>query len=408
MQFTDMFSLENGLRQEFNIPLHHGKEVSYMCGNSLGLQPKKVKEAVEAVMTDWETLAVEGHFYAKNPWWTYHKLLEGPMGKVVGALPHEVVVMNNLTSNLHFMLASFYKPQGKRTKIVMEAGAFPSDQYAVETHLRWHGLDPDVNIIELKPNPGTLVLETSDIVDTIRQNGNEIALVMLGGINYYTGQVFDMKTITAAGHEVGAMVGWDLAHAAGNVKLNLHDWNADFAVWCTYKYMNSGPGSIAGAFVHERHGLNPETPRLAGWWGYKQDTRFKMTKGFVPQPGAEGWQVANGTIIGLACVKASLDLFDAVGMDALLERSTYLTNYLEEQLRPLKAKGVNIITPLHAKGCQLSIELPGGRKTFETLMENGVICDWREPAVTRLAPTPMYNTRADIDYAVQVLDKAIS
>lgn len=402
-----MFSQQEGFRSQFHIPLHNGHEVAYMCGNSLGLQPKTTREAVEKVMADWQNLAVEGHFYAEQPWWTYHKLLEGPMSKVVGALPQEVVVMNNLTSNLHFMLASFYKPEGKRTKIVMEAGAFPSDQYAVETHLQWHKLNPDENIIELKPKEGTLTLQTEDIIATLENYGDEIALVMMGGINYYTGQVFDMKAITAAGHKIGAMVGWDLAHAAGNVKLNLHEWGADFAVWCTYKYMNSGPGSIAGAFIHERHGLNPKTHRLAGWWGYEQNTRFKMTKGFVPELGASGWQVANGTIIGLACVKASLDLFDEVGIDKLIERSQYLTDYLEEGLRPLQTKGVKVITPLQAKGCQLSIELPKGKVVFENLMANGVICDWREPSVTRLAPTPMYNTRADIDYTIQVLEKAI-
>lgn len=388
-------------RDQFLFPRHQGRPVLYFCGNSLGLQPKSVRTALLAELDQWETHGVEGHFRGEHPWMYYHKFLTSQTARLVGALPHEVVVMNTLTVNLHLMMVSFYRPTRERYKIVMEAGAFPSDQYAVESQVRWHGFDPEDTIVEISPREGEDTLHTSDIIDVIEREGDRVALVMFGGVNYYTGQFYDLAAIAAAAHRVGACAGFDLAHTAGNLPLQLHDWDADFAVWCSYKYLNSGPGGPSGAFVHERHGNNPALPRFAGWWGHDEAERFKMRKGFKPMRGAEGWQLSNAQIFSFAAHKASLDIFDAAGMQALREKSLLLTGYLEfilEETSRIKHQ-FRIITPRdpQARGCQLSA-LTGadGKALYDYLSENGVVADWREPNVIRFAPVPLYNTFEDV------------
>lgn len=352
-------------------------------------------------MTKWAELGVEGHFTGDDPWFTYHKTLAAPTAKLVGAKPEEVVIMNQLTVNLHLMLVSFYRPQGQRYKILTEAGAFPSDQYALESQVKIHGYAPEDAIIEIAPRAGEHTWRTEDILQAIKDNGNEIALVLMGGLHYYTGQVFDMAAITQTAHEVGAVCGFDLAHAAGNVPMQLHDWDVDFAVWCTYKYLNSGPGGTSGVFVHERHAQNPELPRFAGWWGHDQRVRFKMQKGFIPMPGAEGWQLSNAQILPMAVHKASLAIFDEAGIENLRAKSEKLTGYLEFLINGLHQPKdqLEIITPADpaARGCQLSLLVnKNGRQLFDTLMANGFILDWREPNVIRVAPTPLYNTFEDV------------
>lgn len=388
-------------RDQFLFPRHQGRPVLYFCGNSLGLQPTTVRPALLAELDQWETHGVEGHFRGEHPWMYYHKFLTPQTARLVGALPHEVVVMNTLTVNLHLMMVSFYRPTRERYKIVMEAGAFPSDQYAVESQVRWHGFDPDDAIVEIRPREGEDTLHASDIIDVIEREGDRVALVMFGGVNYYTGQFYDLAAIAAAAHRVGAYAGFDLAHTAGNLPLQLHDWDADFAVWCSYKYLNSGPGGPSGAFVHERHGNNPALPRFAGWWGHDESERFKMRKGFKPMRGAEGWQLSNAQIFSFAAHKASLDIFDAAGMQALREKSLLLTGYLEfilEETSRIKHQ-FRIITPRNpqARGCQLSA-LTGadGKVLYDFLSENGVVADWREPNVIRFAPVPLYNTFEDV------------
>jgi kynureninase len=396
-------------RQQFYIPQHNGSDVLYFTGNSLGLQPKTARAAVEQEFADWEKYGVEGHFLGKNPWFKYHHFLTENAAKVVGAMPKEVVIMNNLTVNLHLMMVSFYRPQGKRNKIVMEAGAFPSDQYAMETQVRFHGLNPDDAIIELTPREGEYTLRTEDILKVIEDNADSIATVMMGGVNYYTGQAFDMQAIAQAAHKAGAMCGFDLAHAAGNLHLKLHDWDIDFAVWCSYKYLNSGPGGTSGVFVHERHCNNPELVRFAGWWGHDEESRFLMKKGFVPMEGAQGWQLSNAQVFPMAIHKASLEIFAAAGIENLRAKSEPLTAYLEFILDGLTASGKHsftIITPRTAKdrGCQLSVLVKdNGRKLFDYLTENGVIADWREPNVIRMAPVPLYNSYTDIYKLGQVM-----
>ncbi len=332
-------------RNRFYIPVVEGREAIYLCGNSLGLQPKSAREAVEREMLHWETLAVEGHFVGRQPWLTYHKQFKEPIGQLIGALPHETVVMNNLTANLHLLMASFYQPTPQRYKILMEAGAFPSDQYAVESQVKFHGFDPAEAILEVLPRTGECTLRTEAIIQVIEAHKDSLALVLFGGINYYTGQVFDMKAITEAGRKVGTYVGFDLAHAIGNVPMHLHDWGADFAVWCSYKYLNSGPGSVAGAFVHERHADNASLLRLAGWWGYDEGARFGMQKGFKPMYGADGWQLSNGPILLMATHKAALEIFEEAGINNLRDKSIKLTGYLEFILRthPLLASHIRII-----------------------------------------------------------------
>ena len=398
-------------RDQFFIPQVNGKDSIYLCGNSLGLQPKAVRAALEQELLDWQNLGVEGHFHGKNPWFKYHELFHEKEARVVGALPGEVVVMNNLTTNLHLMLVSFYRPTPQRYRIITEAGAFPSDQYALETQVKFHGYQPDGAIIELKPRPGECNLRTEDIAATINQYADSLALVLMGGINYYTGQVFDLATITQAGHAVGAQVGFDLAHAAGNVLLELHNWNVDFAVWCTYKYLNSGPGGVGAAFVHEKHASNLELPRFAGWWGHNQEERFQMKKGFKPITGAAGWQLSNGAILTMAAHKASLDIFDEAGMPALRKKSEQLTGYLEFLIKELNLpeSQLQIITPSEpsARGCQLSLLVhQNGRALFEKLTAAGVILDWREPNVIRVAPVPLYNSFEDVFCFTEILRKS--
>lgn len=399
-------------REKFYIPKKNdGEEVLYFTGNSLGLQPKTTRSYIEQELKDWETLGVEGHFQAKNPWLSYHELLTDSMAKIVGAKPIETVVMNSLTVNVHLLLVSFYRPTETRYKIVIEAGAFPSDQYAVKSQIKFHGWDVKDALIELKPRAGENILRTEDIIAMLEENADSIALVMLGGINYYTGQLFDMEKITAAGHEIGAVVGWDLAHAAGNVELKLHDWNADFAAWCTYKYLNSGPGGIGGAFIHERHSESFDLPRLAGWWGHDKATRFLMGDKFVPIKGAEGWQLSNQPILLLASLRASLDIFEEAGMKNLRAKSVKLTNYLEFLLSEIHDGRISIITPLNEneRGCQLSIRVKDSDKSlFKLLSTRGVVADWREPDAIRVAPVPLYNSFMDVWKFVEILKESLA
>lgn len=391
-------SIQN-FRSRFHIPkTPDGNDVIYLTGNSLGLQPKAARKYIDEELEDWARLGVEGHLLARHPWLPYHEFVTEPMARVVGALPSETIVMNSLTANLHLMMVSFYRPSGERRKIVIEDGAFPSDQYAVKSQLRFHGLDEE-SLIELKPRQGESTLITEDIVETINEHGDEIALIMLGGVNYYTGQAFDMRAITEAGHRVGAIVGFDLAHAAGNLELRLHDWNVDFAVWCSYKYLNAGPGGIAGAFVHERHARAFDLPRFAGWWGHNKQTRFLMGPDFDPLPGAEGWQLSNPPIFQLAALRASLEIFDEAGITDLRRQSMELTGHLEKLLREIDSDRISIITPSDPseRGCQLSIRVRDADKAlFEAIASRGIIADWREPDVIRVAPVPLYNNSDDI------------
>jgi len=399
-------------RDKFYFPQVNGKDAIYFCGNSLGLQPKSAQMYIDNEMYKWANLAVEGHFKGEEPWFNYHELLAAGAARVVGAKESEVVIMNQLTVNLHLMLVSFYRPEGKRFKIITEAGAFPSDQYALETQVKFHGFNPDEAIVELYPREGEHTLRTEDILQSIKDNADELALVMMGGINYYTGQVFDMQAITKAGHEAGAIVGFDLAHAAGNVPVKLHDWDMDFAVWCSYKYLNSGPGGTSGVFVHERHANNPDLPRFAGWWGHDASVRFKMEKGFIPMQGAQGWQLSNAQILPMAVHRASLELFDEAGMDNLRVKSEKLTGYLEYLIKDVHVgKDVlEMITPTDpmARGCQISILVKkDARELFNKLMEAGIIVDYREPNVIRVAPTPLYNSFEEVYRFSEILHQCL-
>lgn len=397
-------------RNEFYFPKVNGKEVIYFTGNSLGLQPKNTKKFVDEIMADWRQLAVEGHFHAEKPWWDYHERLAGPLAKVVGAKTEEVCVLNTLTVNLHFLMVSFYRPGPKRYKIVCEEKAFPSDQYMLNSQVKFHGLDPKEAIVEIKKREGENHWRTEDILEKIKAVGEELALVLIGGVNYYNGQVFDIQTITNAAKSVGAKVGWDLAHAAGNIELKLHEWDVDFAAWCSYKYMNSGPGNASGIFVHERHLGKKDIPRFEGWWGTKKETRFLMKPEFEPMPDADAWQTSNPPVLSLAPYLASLQLFEEVGMDALIEKRDTLTAYLEFILQEVdnESEGdFEIITP-KARGCQLSVFLHGhGKSLFNYLMKNGVIADWREPNVIRLAPAPFYCSFEDMYRFGRILKEGI-
>ena len=388
-------------RNRFHIPSANGKSLIYFCGNSLGLQPKSTRAYLEQELTDWQNLGVEGHLHAKNPWLYYHHFLTDATARLVGAKPIEVVVMNSLTVNLNLLMISFYRPTAKRNKIMMEYMAFPSDQYSVENQVKFHGYNPNDAIIELMPREGENCIRTTDILAKIDEHKDELALIMIGGVNYYTGQLFDMATITSHAKNCSSdiVVGYDLAHATGNVKMDLHDWNVDFATWCSYKYLNSGPGGTSGVFVHEKHAENNLLPRLSGWWGNDESTRFKMQKGFIPQQGAAGWQMSNAQVLSMAAHRASLAIFDEVGMDKLIAKSKLLTGYLEFLLLNGKRKDFKIITPedVAQRGCQLSIVMnENGKKTFDALTQNGVIADWREPDVIRVAPVPLYNTFEDV------------
>ncbi|MCD9185139.1 MAG: kynureninase [Pyrinomonadaceae bacterium] len=409
-------------RDKFHIPKQaSGEDVLYFTGNSLGLQPRTTREYIEQELDDWKNLGVEGHFHAENPWMPYHEFLTEKMANVVGAKPLETVVMNSLTVNLHLLMVSFYRPNGKRNKIVIEKNAFPSDQYAVASQIAFHSKisnskfqipdSKENRLIELAPRDGETILRIEDIEKVIEENGDEIALVLLGGVNYYTGQAFDMKRITGIGHKAGAVVGFDLAHAAGNLELHLHDWNVDFAAWCSYKYLNSGPGGIAGVFVHERHADAFELPRFAGWWGHDKETRFLMDDKFIPMRGAEGWQLSNPPIFQLAALRASLDIFEEAGMKNLREKSVKLTNYLEFLLNEIHDERIGIITPRDSKdrGCQLSIRVKNSDKTlFKAISEQGVIADWREPDVIRVAPVPLYNSFSDVWKFAEILKDCLA
>ena len=398
-------------RDRFHIPKGpDGADCVYLCGHSLGLQPKTVREYVEQELADWAKLGVEAHFRGKHPWMPYHRLLTEQTARLVGSKPVEVVVMNSLTVNLHLMMVSFYRPTKERHRIVVEDSAFPSDQYAVKSQIRYHGLDPATSLIELKPRNGERTLRDEDIVSLIEREGDSIALVMLGGVNYSSGQFFDLEAVARAGHAKRCVVGYDLAHAAGNVPLKLHEWNADFAVWCSYKYLNGGPGCIGGCFVHERH-ARENLPRFAGWWGHDQDTRFKMGPEFHAAPGAEGWQVSNPSILTMAALRASMDIFDEVGMAALREKSIALTGYMEFLLDKRRSEKFSLITPNEPgrRGAQLSICVPrNGRALCERLTEEGVLCDWREPDILRVAPAPLYNTFSDVYGFVEKFVAAIA
>jgi len=383
-------------RNEFHIPLQkNGEEHIYLCGNSLGLQVKRTAEFINQELEDWATFGVEGHSNAKNPWIPYHEFLTKSYSKIVGAKPTEVVAMNTLTVNLHLMMVSFYRPTKNRHKIIIEEDAFPSDIYAVESQIKYHGHSIEESLIKLTPRDGESVIRTEDIEVIIEREGDEIALIMLGGVNYYTGQVFDFERITKLGHVKGINVGFDLAHAAGNIKLELNNWGVDFAVWCSYKYLNSGPGSVAAAFVHEKH-HNSHMPRFAGWWGHNKTDRFEMPDKFNPIKSVEGWQLSNPPILSLAAIRASLSVFDEVGMDKLIAKSKKLTDYLLFLLNTIETERIEIITPKQ-RGCQISIRVKNGNKElFDKITEKGVVADWREPDVIRVAPVPLYNSFSDV------------
>ncbi len=385
----------------------------YLTGNSLGLQPRSTAAYIQRELDDWARWGVEGHFQAASPWLSYHEQFTGLLSPIVGCLPDEVVVMNQLTVNLHLLMISFYRPTPQRYKIICEAKAFPSDQYAIESQVAFHGYDPQEAIIEVAPRPGEHMIRPEDVLETIDRHGDTLALVLFGGVNYYTGQLFDMPAITEAAHRVGALAGFDLAHAAGNVSLDLHSWNVDFACWCSYKYLNSGPGGVAGIYIHEKWARDKTVPRLAGWWGYRKDTRFMMEKGFDPIPTAEGWQLSNAPVLSMAAHKASLDIFEKAGMDRLHAKREKLSAYLHSVLNSIneqKGKEVmEIITPPEWCGCQVSLLMKEkGKEIFNALSDKGVIADWREPNVIRVAPVPLYNTFEDVWRFGQVIESIVN
>ncbi len=408
-------------RGRFHFPQVNNKSSIYLCGNSLGLQPKKTKEYIFQELEDWKNLGVEGHLHAKNPWFHYHEFLRDSTARITGALSHEVVVMNSLTTNLHLLMVSFYRPDAKRYKIIFEKGPFSSDRYALATQVKFHAerggsklFNPDDALIELNPRKGEITHRTSDIISTIKEHASELALVMIGGVNYYTGQLFDMKAITQAAHEAGAIAGFDLAHAAGNVPLQLHDWNVDFAAWCSYKYLNAGPGAVGGAFVHDRYATDKSLPRFAGWWGNDPETRFTMPLDFIPRKGADGWQLSNAPVFSMAALRASMEIFDEAGMERLSDKSKKLTGYLAFIINVLneQCKGTNqitIITPEAERGCQLSLVIQHhGKLIHDYISEHGVISDWRHPDVIRVAPAPLYNSFNDVYNFGKLLSEAIT
>lgn len=396
----------NKFREQFYFPQRKGKDAIYLCGNSLGLQPKNVKSAIEQELADWQQCAVEGYWAAKNPWLYYQQYCSKPLTGMMGASQQELTVMNTLTVNLHLMMLSFYRPTKQRFKVLMEAGAFPSDQYAVETQVRYHGFDPETAIVEVSPRAGEHLIRLEDILDIINKESDSLALVLFGGINYYTGQFFDIPAITAAAHEAGAYAGFDLAHVAGNIPVSLHNWDVDFAVWCSYKYLNGGPGAVGGAFVHEKYASNRGFLRLGGWWGNEESARFKMEKGFVPKKEAEGWQQSTAQVFNMVSLKASLELFEAAGIGALREKSQGLTNYLEFLLQQLKGINFEIITSKNCneRGAQLSLLfLEKGKEIHQQMTDAGIIVDWREPGVIRVSPAPMYNSYQDVFHFYEII-----
>lgn len=418
-KFTEEFALnedENdplkSFRDQFDFPVIHGKKALYFTGNSLGLKPKAADKALQTELDDWAKWGVEGHFHGNNPWFKYHEFFTDGLAQLAGAKKHEVVAMNGLTANLHFLFASFYRPTKEKYKIICEEKAFPSDQYMIESQIKFHGFEPETALIEIGPRKGEHTIRHDDIIEAIQKNADQLALVFIGGVNYYSGQVFNMKAITQATHKVGAIAGFDLAHAFGNIELEMNSWQVDFAAWCSYKYLNSGPGSVAGVFIHENHGLNPETPRLSGWWGYDKSYRFLMESGFKPIPGAEGWQLSNAPVLAMAVHKVALDIHCAAGMSALRKKSLKLTSYLEYLLKQINNQdhGISfeIITPTNPdeRGAQLSILVHGkGKELFDKITEMGVIADWREPNVIRVAPVPLYNSFIDVYRFVRILEK---
>ena len=399
------------LRNEFHIPRDKkGKEWLYFTGNSLGLQPKITSKYIEQELDDWANFGVEGHFEAKNPWLSYHELLTDTMAKVVGAKPVEVVVMNTLTTNLHLLMVSFYQPSKTKYKIIIESDAFPSDRYAVQSQLSFHGFDPEEALIEWKPKEGKELLELEDLKSILDSQGDEVALLLIGGVNYYTGQYLDIKKIAELGHAKKCMVGIDLAHGAGNIQPNLHNSSIDFAAWCTYKYLNSGPGSLSGLFVHEKHAQRKDLPRFAGWWNHNKETRFNMRQPFDVMSGAEGWQLSNPPILSMAAIKASLDIFEKVGMDALVKKSKKLTGFFEYLVNEIASDTIKIITPTNPneRGCQLSLQVKNADKNLhKKLTENNIITDWREPDVIRCAPVPMYTSFEDVYHMVTILESLL-
>lgn len=399
-------------RQQFHFPKVAGKKAIYLTGNSLGLEPKITRSFISQELNDWARFGVEGHVHAKRPWLYYHKFSKKVLANLVGAKPQEVVSMNQLTVNLHLMMVSFYRPTATRYKILTEAGAFSSDQYAFESQLRYHNLNPADGLIELKPREGEHVLRTEDILKAIEEHREQLALIVFGAVQYYSGQLFDLKAITRAGHDSGAYVGFDLAHAIGNVPLSLHAWGVDFAVWCSYKYLNSGPGGVAGAFVHEKHATDLSMPRFAGWWGHEEKVRFQMKKGFRPMTGVDGWQLSNYPILSGAAHLASLATFEKAGMNNLRKKSILLTGYLEYLLKSIPdfTQFFKIITPARAeaRGCQLSLlTTKNGGKIFKSISKAGVLADWREPGVIRVAPVPLYNSFEDVYRFVKIFNRAL-
>ncbi|MEO1245721.1 MAG: kynureninase [Pseudomonadota bacterium] len=390
-------------RSRFHMPYPDRGDCVYFCGNSLGLQPRDARDAVAREFDAWAKLGVDGHFEAGDPWYSYHEILTAPMARIVGADESEVVCMNSLTTNLHLLFVSFYRPSPKRFKIISEGKMFPSDRYLLETQSRFHGFDPNDAILEIHPRAGESLIREEDILAAIDEHADELALVFLGGVNYFTGQLFDMRKITAAAHAAGAAAGFDLAHAAGNVPLQLHDWGVDFAAWCSYKYLNAGPGNVGAVFVHERHGKRFDLPRFGGWWGHDKDRRFLMESGFEPMPGAEGWQLSNAPVFSMAILKASLDIFDSVGMDRLRNKSIELTGFLEfviDSLAKAHPKaGIRVITPRdpQQRGSQISLLIEGReRDVFDRLTAAGIVSDFREPCMIRLAPAALYNSFEDV------------
>ena len=397
-------------RSEFWIPKHsNGENQFYFCGNSLGLQPKRLGREMAIELEAWKDLGVAGHFRGRNPWMRYHEMLRAPLANLVGALPNEVVAMNSLTVNLHLMMVSFYRPEGSRNRILIEKQAFPSDRYAVESQIRFHGLDPDQCLVELAGDQQTGCLAEDEIINYLGEYGDQVALVMFPGVQYATGQVFDMERIAEAARSCGAAVGFDLAHAIGNVSLKLHDWGCDFAVWCSYKYLNSGPGAVAGCFIHEQHSHRSDLPRFQGWWGHDPDSRFLMPTDFNPASGVDAWQLSNPPIYAMAPLRVSLELFEEAGFAALREKSIALDYFLQKLLDEQVANAIQVITPrgIAMRGCQLSLRVMAGREAgrelFEALAVRGYICDWREPDIIRVAPVPLYNTFEEIWFLVDFL-----
>jgi kynureninase len=414
-QSLDQADVLAGFRDQFWFPRDaNGHQQLYLCGNSLGLQPKALAPAIARELEDWQRLGVEGHFKAEYPWMPYHQFVREPLAEIMGALPHEVVAMNSLTVNLHLMMVSFYRPTPERFRIVIEKQAFPSDRYAVESQIRHHGFDPDQALVELEDQPGNAQVSNDTLAAYLDQHGDSVALVLMPGVQYFSGQLQDLDEVTRLAHACGARAGFDLAHAAGNLPLNLHDSACDFAVWCSYKYLNSGPGAVAGCFVHERWADRSDLNRFAGWWGHQPETRFLMGPDFVPARGADGWQLSNPPIMALAPVRVSLPIFVEAGMANLRKKSIRLTGYLDWLLRKRLESRVTILTPADPdrRGCQLSLQLSAGarlgKRTHERLEQAGVICDWREPDVIRIAPTPLYNSFGDVFRFVDVLEETLT